>query len=119
MKNILLILFLLFPVISYASDWNSADSIREVSWQIINFIDYGQTLGIAKNPDKYYERNPIIGKHPSVGTVNVYMIGSAVLHPVVSYFLPKKYRQIWQYGTIITSGICVINNNSIGVGVKF
>ena len=102
--------------------------VGEVAWQVIHVVDWGQTLDIAANPDRYHEINPIIGRHPSRGRVNLYMGASAILHPVVTWLLPEKAevfgfefnpRWVWLGGTIATSGACVINNNSIGLRFGF
>ena len=88
----------------------------------------GATLDIAAHPEQYHEKNPIIGRHPSRGRVNLYMGASALLHPLVTYLLPEQAdilgfeinpRWVWLGGTIATSGVCVINNNAIGLKMGF
>uniref|UniRef100_A0A6M3L9F7 Uncharacterized protein n=1 Tax=viral metagenome TaxID=1070528 RepID=A0A6M3L9F7_9ZZZZ len=121
LRFIIIAVITILPTIGQAQD-NSIttnDILREIAWQAVHAIDYGQTLEIARQPNKYHELNPIMGKHPSVGTVNTYMIASAVLHPVISYLLPSKYRATWQYISIIVSSGCVINNYHIGLGVRY
>ncbi len=118
MKFILLILIIILPITSHA-EWNKGDTAREVAWQGIHVIDWGQTLEIARHPEKYHELNPILGRHPSVGRVNVYMGLSALGHLGMSYILPKKARLYWQYISIGVSAGCVVNNYKIGLGVKF
>ena len=93
--------------------------VGEVAWQAIHVVDWGQTLDIADNPNEYQEVNPLMGKHPSRGKVNIYMASSALLHPLVTYLIPHKWRWYWIGGTIVTSGACVINNNSIGLKMNF
>ena len=123
MKRILLsfIIILALPNLSLAwkDDWTKADTIREVAWQVIHVIDWGQTLEIARQPDKFYELNPIMGKHPSVGKVNAYMAISAITHAGISYVLPKKYRVYYQWITFSVSSACIINNFNVGLRVKF
>lgn len=116
-----LILLLTLPNLAFAwkDDWTKADTTREVAWQVLNAVDWAQTLEIARQPEKYHERNPILGKHPSVGEVNTYMGISAVAHVGISYLLPKKYRMYWQYITIGVSGTCMVSNFNIGLGVRF
>lgn len=101
--------------------------VGEAAWQAIHVIDWGQTLNIADNPD-YHEKNPLIGRHPSRGKVNLYMGASAIIHPIITYLLPEDYkvlginihpRWLWIGGTITTSGLCVINNNAIGLKANF
>lgn len=118
MKTFFLILFLLIYTPVFASDWTKADTAREVAWEVLHLVDWGQTLDIARNPQRFYEINPTLGRHPSVGKVNLYMGAWAVAHPVVSYILPKKYRLYWQWGTIFVTTGCVINNQIIGVRFK-
>lgn len=121
LRLIIIAVIIILPVSSYSEDNHitKADIIREITWLGIHAIDYGQTLEIARHPDKYKELNPILGKHPSVNNVNIYMITTALLHPIISYILPKEYRVIWQYVTISTSTICVINNYSIGIKINY
>jgi len=119
-KFVIIILLLFIPITSFAGDdWTKEDTMREVVWGIIHVIDWGQTLEIARQPNRYYEMNPILGKHPSVGNVNLYMATSLIVHPMISYFLPKKYRKAWQYISIGISGGCVINNFNAHLKVKF
>lgn len=141
MKTILMIMILLIPTICFADEqftiesgevkhylivtpenknkWDKADTLREITWQALHFIDYGQTLDIARKPYRYEESNPILGKHPSVGRVHTYMIASAILHFGISYALPDKWREAWQYITIGISGGMVVSNFSAGVRVSF
>jgi len=118
MKTILILLIFLLPINCYA-DWDKNNTFREIAWQGIHLIDWGQTLDIARQPDRYYEMNPILGKHPSVGQVNTYMAISAITHIGISYMLPKKYRAYWQWISIGVSGSCIINNFNAGLKVKF
>ncbi len=119
MKTCLLIMLLCLIAVPAYADWTKADTLREVAWQGIHIMDWGTTLDMARQPDKYHEINPILGKHPSVGKVNLYMGLSAIGHMAVSYALPEKIRPYWQYITIGISSACVINNFNVGLKVKF
>lgn len=120
---ILWIIFLLLlwfcPSCSYANQWTQTDTSREVIWLGLHIIDWGQTLDAARNPQQYKEINPVIGTHPSVGKVNIYMGAWVTAHPVISYILPPKWRLYWQWIGIIVKTGCVINNNAIGLQVRF
>lgn len=70
----------------------------------------------SPNPDQYREFNPILGSHPSVGEVDLYMGGWMLLHPIISDMLPPEYRKYWQYISIGVSGGCVLNNMNLGIG---
>ena len=111
---------LLFSSSAIAADkWSKRDKNLELTYQALKFIDWRQTRYIAKNSDKYYEMNPILGKHPSVDKVDAYFIGTAILHPIITHFLPKEYRPWWQGITITLSGACVINNVIVGIKMDF
>jgi hypothetical protein len=117
--KIIIILLILLPTFCFAGDWSKEDTYREVTWQVLHAIDIGQTRDIAKNPDRFYEINPILGKHPSVEEVNRYAVASSLVHFGISYFLPKEYRKWWQYVSIgISTGI-VSHNYDIGLKVDF
>jgi hypothetical protein len=118
LRFIAVIILVLTPVIAQAG-WDYEDSGREVVWQGLHVIDWGQTLEIARHPGNYYEANPIMGRHPSLGRVNLYMGASAVVHAGISYVLPEDMRKWWQYVSIGVSGACVAHNFNMGLGVKF
>ena len=93
--------------------------VGEAAWQAIHVLDWGQTLSIADNPDEYHELNPLIGRHPSRGKVNTYMLASALIHPLITYAIPTEYRWYWLGGTLTLSSACVINNKAIGLKLGF
>lgn len=122
----LIIFFILLSSPAFAQDsnkwggqkWDKKDVALEATWQVIHLLDWGTTLDITRKPERYYEINPILGRHPSRDTVNLYMFGGALLHLGVTHILPPKYRPYFQGITIGMSGICVLNNLSIGLQVK-
>ena len=120
MKKYLIILVLLFFISpAFGEMWTKNDTYRELTWATLFLIDYGQTLNIAKNPDKYEEKNQILGRHPSQSSVHKYMLSVAILHPIISYYLLPEYRKYWQYITIGIEADAVTNNFSIGIGINF
>jgi hypothetical protein len=129
-KFIFIMVFIFsFPFISYSGEkWSKTDIALETTWQVINIMDWRQTVQIANNPEQYNENNPILGIHPSEQYVNTYFLIGAILHPIVTEMLPVKYRlwgvdvkpkTIWQSISIGMSGACVVNNFSIGLSVNF
>lgn len=114
-----LILILLLASPALADEWTRADTYREVAYLALHCADWSQTLTIADNPQKWNETNPILGSHPSRGDVNTYFIATGLLHPVISYVLPRPWREVWQYGTIGLEVVVVGNNARIGIGFSF
>lgn len=117
MIKLFLFFVLLFPLSALA--WNKTDTQREIIWQLIHIVDWGQTVDIAKFPDHYQEINPLLGKHPSVNDVNRYMVVSSVTHYIISRSLKPKYRKYWQYVTIGITGTLITHNYNVGLRVNF
>lgn len=117
MKSILIVVLLLVSTSCYASEWKIENTILEGMYIVSNTIDWGQTRMISRNPDKYLEEyNFLLGEHPHKDKVDLYFTLSMIAHPIVSYVLPRPYREIWQTSTLGIS-IYMINNN-FGIGLK-
>ena len=115
---------ILFMALLCSCSWTPQEIAKEAAWGAIHTIDWRQTRTIAKNPALYTENNPALGSHPSTSKVDFYMIGTGILHPVVTHLLPRKHylfgwkwnpRAVFQNVTLIGSGACVLNNFAIGI----
>jgi len=94
------------------------DIALEAVYLALHVVDWGQTLYISDNPE-YHDHCPALGKHPSRAKVNLWFASTAILHPVVTYMLPKEYRPYWQGGTIAMEVACTLNNRKCGIRVSF
>ena len=121
MKKIIFALLLSISTQTFADEWTTNDSLREVTFQVLNVIDWGQTRYIAKNLDRYYEKESawLIGTDPSTETVDGFMLQTAVLHLAISYMLPRDWRDAFQYITIGMKLNNTIGNAQIGIKVSF
>lgn len=90
----------------------------ELIYQAVHLADWMQTLTIAKNPDRFYETNKILGEHPSAHEVNQYFLATAIGHALVSHFLPAKPSRIWQGATIVMQVGYVTQNRQLGIGLN-
>ncbi len=119
MVPFLLFFLLLGPSIArsweWAESWDRYDSSREIVWLLLRAVDWKQSLTIADHPEKYYEMNPIIGKHPSRDRVNAYMATTTILHLGISTAIPKVARPYFQYITIGFTGTTVFFNFTKGL----
>ena len=99
--------------------WDKTELAMEAGFLTLHGIDWAQSLKIARNPGEYHEHNPLLGKHPSEGNVNMVMGAWTVIQPVIAHLLPSN----WRKGFIAASGLvklgAVINNASIGLGWGF
>lgn len=102
-----------------ADSWSKQDMALQATYTALHIIDWGQTRYIAKNPKTFFERNAILGKHPTVDKVDMYFAGTLIAHALVTHFLPDKYRPWWQLATISMEGYCVNHNFKAGVRVAF
>ena len=126
MSKFFFILLLLSSSVFAADPWTRADTYRETTFQVLNIIDWGQTRYTAKHPERFKENGAgaggsawLIGEHPSTTDVDRLMVMSAILHPVISYYLPHGWREAFQYVTIGMKLDATIGNASVGVKVSF
>lgn len=115
--KLLFITLALFSLSAHADEWREADTYRESAYLTLHVMDWLQTRHIANNPDKFHEKNPILGTHPAVEQVDTYFAATGLLHYYVASILPAEYRKGFQYITIGMQAKSVSNN--IALGIKF
>jgi len=115
----LIIILLFIPITSLAEEWTKADSQRETVYLVLHAADWLQTRNIARDPVRWHEYNPIIGKHPTIGRVNNYFALSTIAHISIVDALPKEYRKAFQYFTIGFKGKLVYHNFHVGISAQF
>lgn len=98
--------------------WTKNDTIKEAAFLSLLYLEKCQRSYAQKHGGMYMP-NPLLGPSRSQSDVDKFMIGMAIIHPAVSYFLPRPYRDWWQYGTLIVSGTSIGGNMSLGVGFDF
>jgi hypothetical protein len=116
-----ILIALLFATPAYAIEesdwrWTTVDTVGQVAITTLLVMDRNQTIRIASN---YDEKNPILGKSPSVRAINIYFASSIFITAGVSLVLPKPYRNIFQGVVVGCSGGTVWNNYRIGYSMKF
>ena len=95
------------------------DYALETTFIGVTSMDWSQTQQIVAHPHEYYETNFILGRHPSLSTVNIYFPSAMALHALVAYALPKPWREVWQTMWIGVETYTVYTNASIGLRIKF
>ena len=119
MKTIILVCILTALPVSPRASWTDIDTGREILWQSLHVIDWGQTLDIARQPERFHEHNVLLGGHPSPRAVNNMMIWTGLAHGVVSRVLPSDARKWWQWMTIAGCAYYVMQNHKLGIKVRF
>lgn len=101
------------------SKFSDDDKTRQKVILATQIIDALQTRDIADKPDKYFEKNPLLGEHPSESDVNRYFAASMLGNYLLAKALPPKLRPWVQNGTIRLQGECITDNANLGIGFKF
>ena len=104
--------------IAQAAEWDTEQKAMGAVLATVTAVDFLQTRFIATHPE-FYERNPIIGKHPSIGRVNNYFALSYLIGFLVLDALPSEYRTAALKAGIVLETVVVGHNMSIGVGLRF
>jgi hypothetical protein len=105
---------------SFIRGWSNEDMQRQLAYSLLHGADWAQTRTIAKNPQQFHETNPILGEHPSTGTVNNYFLSTLLGHWLLSNALPPEYRKLFQQGSIgLEAGVAGKNKFKFGIGMTF
>lgn len=117
-----LVMFLLMGNVSAQSLEERVKALpkEEYAWQALHLVDVVQTYKIASQPDRYYENNPILGRHPSKTDVIVWGVATSVLHAGLIMYMQEqdvdpRFIKFVQYVSITHKGIVVYKNFNIGL----
>lgn len=106
---------------SAGDKWTAEDTAYQAAVSALIVADWMQTRWIAKSgSDRYFEANPLIGRHPSASRVDAYFAASMAFSAAVSfYLLDQPNRRTWQGIWIGYESGFVIHNYSLGVQFGF
>jgi hypothetical protein len=93
---------------------------EEWVWQSLHLIDTVQTIKIAQNPNIYFERNPLLGNHPSTRSVIIWGVADSLTHAGFIYIMQERNLPEWaikmvEYVSITSTGLAVGSNFSLGL----
>ena len=78
--------------------------------------DWATTRDLSRRyREGYYENNPILGKHPSTGRVDLYFISAGLIGYTIADNLDQNRKSFLQMWTAV--GIFYTNRN-LGIGLK-
>jgi hypothetical protein len=109
---------LLLTTSAQASDWTEEDTYRQLGVYSTLLLDYSQTKDIKNHPN-LYEKNPILGKHPTDKKINKYFLSVGIAHTLVAYNLPPDYRKTFQYATIGIEIVQIVKNRQLNLRFEF
>ena len=117
MKRLIIILCLLATP-ACADEWTQKDIQYQAVFVALTSVDWLQTKEISRNP-KFYERNIILGGNPDQNKIDIYFTSCLLAHSAIAYYLPRKYRRIWQVCWIGMEVGTSCHNVAAGVRIKF
>lgn len=126
--KILIMVFLLFAATSSHAEegwipkfdkWTRGDIVRQSIFIGLVIVDWRQTYYISESPEKFEERNTILGKHPDKKSIDRYHIIATLLHTALIHVAPQKWREPLQYISIALEGETVIHNARIGIQINW
>lgn len=122
MRVALLIALFLFPSGVMAFDeWSRVEIGMEAVYVAAHIVDWGQTLDIADNPERYHEEVNCLclGEHPSRARVNQVFASALIIQPMIAHVLPHDLRKLWILSGIALEVSCIRGNHSIGLRMDF
>jgi len=99
--------------------WDNTEKVMGGMYLLATAVDWRQTVNIAHNPDKYYEKNDILGEHPSEARVNRYFLLATIVKLGIAHVLPHTIRKIWLGAIFVVSANCVKNNHALGIKLEW
>lgn len=118
LRIIVMSIFLLSLTGCASTNWDRADTSREIVFQALNIADAITTSRIVDHPH-LEEGGPIavhfLGRQPDRSDVAVYFASRALVHYTVSRMLPEKARPYWQGFNIADAGYHTWTNCEKGI----
>lgn len=101
------------------ASWLASPVVLGSAFAAALWIDAGQTRGLAQRGwQGFYEANPLLGSHPSVGRINAYTaaVGVAVFGTAAA--LPKRLRPWFLGAALVVETLTVATNAREGLRVS-
>ena len=117
MKKLILLLILFLSTSTLGKELTKEQKIGELAFQTANFIDMLQTIEIVEHSDKWYETNPILGKHPQKHEVITYFMLRGAFHYEVTKWLPEKLKMPWLTITFFPQLPIIEHNHNLGIRI--
>ena len=119
MKLLFVFLFLLSVTHAQAKEWTSEEKLWGATTGVLLLGDWATTRNMTHRYNEgYYERNPLLGKHPTANTVNLYFLTVTPLVFLAADYFGDYRKEILQ-ATSVLELIMVGNNLRIGLNFQF
>jgi hypothetical protein len=103
------------------NDWDKETKSLYVASNVLLLADWSSTRHLVRQFPKggYYENNIILGKHPSMSSVDLYFIGSMIANYYIVDNLSPKVGKWYLTGLIVLESAVVSHNLKIGLKISF
>ena len=103
-------------------EWSKKDIQLEIACVVVNVLDGVTTERILDENNRAFEAGParlLFGDRPSQAELAGVVVVSSVLHALVTHYMPKQYRQYWQWSWASVKLLAIGNNLHVGLGIQF
>ena len=121
MKTIIFSILLLLSLGAHAEtrEWTTEEKAWGAVAGTLLLADWSTTQNMSRRYNEgYYERNPLLGRHPSSNTINLYFLIATPLIFLAADQVPEYRKTILQSVSVLEL-IAVGNNLRIGLHFQF
>lgn len=132
MKTIRCLLFLAIAAVAarandtatvgYPAHWTALDTALELAAEAGLYTEWQQMRDISRHPHDFSAcgiDQKVFNAHPKMRNVDKYFEAWMIVHPIISFALPKPYREIWQGGTIAFEIIVTSQNAAVAANCQW
>lgn len=98
-------------------EWSGTDKALTSLALALQAMDYNSTRVGQRNPGKYVEENPLLGRHPSQAKLAGVTLATMLANLYIANKLPSSWRKLFETGWAGVEGSMVKHNMDNGLDV--
>jgi hypothetical protein len=117
-KKVLVAVLMSFSTLSWADNrtWTGEEKAWLGTAAAFTVADWATTRDLSRRyREGYYENNPILGKNPSTGRVDLYFVSAGLLGYVIADNLDQHRKTFLQAWTAVE---VIYTNKNLNIGLK-
>lgn len=99
--------------------WDAGDKALGGALVAVNVIDWKQTRQIARNPDRWYEKNPTMRRHPSTSDVDTHFLAVVASELLIADLLDHPARKWFLGANAAIEFYYVRQNAKLGISISW
>jgi hypothetical protein len=119
MRKIVGIMLLALSLNAYADsrEWTTEEKLWGATAGVLLAADWATTRNMTHRYNEgYYERNPLLSRHPSTNTVNLYFLAVTPMVFLAADYFGDYRKEILQATSLIE---LIMVGNNLRIGLKF